>query len=112
MDFDSAIRGITSDVTRTIQAFGLLGWAMILLTFALPPSSLLILLRGSRLALRPLLGSIALLTAWVLYYLTGWWRLEAGAIIPFFGSILLGWVILALALWRLRKPSTAHEYGR
>ncbi len=103
------IRGITSDVTGVIRTFGLLGWAMMLLTFALPLSSLLVLLRGSRLALIPLLGSIALLAAWVLYYLTSWWRLEAGAIIPFFGSVLLGWAILAGALWRLRKASARDE---
>ncbi len=117
MDFDAVVRGISTDVTRTIQVSGLLGWVMILLTLALPLSSFLVLLRGSRLALIPLLGSIALLGAWVFYYLTGWWRLEAGAIIPFFGSVFFGWAILAVALWRLRKASPhwlagRHEHGR
>ncbi len=95
-------RGISWDVSRTIRVFGALGWTLIILTFALPLSSLLVFLRGSRLALIPLLGSVALLAAWVLYYVTGRWHLEAGAIIPFFGSVLFGWAILAVALWRQR----------
>ncbi|MDP8932502.1 MAG: hypothetical protein M3O70_29125 [Actinomycetota bacterium] len=107
MNFGSVTRGIIRDVSQIIQVFGPLGWTLIVLTFALPLSSLLVSLRGSRLALIPLLGSVALLAAWVLYHATGRWRLEAGAVIAFFGSLLFGWAILVVALWRLGmlKPS-------
>lgn len=106
MDMSAVASGIGSDVAGVARAFGPVGWVLLALVFLLPVTSLLVALRGSKLAMVPLLGSVALLAAWVLYYALARWRLEAGAIIPFFGLVLVGWLVLVVAIAEERSKAT------
>lgn len=106
MDMTAVASGLGSDVAGLARAFGPVGWVLLALLFFLPVVSLLVALRGSKLALVPLLGSVALLAAWVLYYALGRWHLEAGAIIPFFGFVLVGWLVLLIAIAEERSKAT------
>lgn len=106
MDPGAAISGISSDVAGVVGAFGPFGLVLVALIFGLPIASFLAALRGIRLALIPLAGSVAFLFAWVLYYATGRWQVEAGAVIPAAGAIVVGWITLVVALLQERHRAS------
>jgi hypothetical protein len=75
LDLDNAWAGMNRDIEELkMDAFG---WVM-LLSFSLLPLASLILLAFRRwIAVLPLLGWLALLVLWVLYYATDWFRPSA-----------------------------------
>jgi hypothetical protein len=96
LDLDSAWAGMSRDIDELkMDAFG---WVM-LLSFSLLPLGSLILLAFRRwIAVLPLLGWVALLVLWVLYYATDWFPpISGGSVILVFVAVLVGWFILLSA---------------
>ena len=96
LDLDNAWTGISRDVDEL--RMDTVGWVM-LLSFALLPLASLILLGFRRwIAVFPLLGWLALLVLWVLYYATDWFPpISGGSAILVFFAILVGWFMLLTA---------------
>jgi hypothetical protein len=96
LDLDNAWAGMNRDIEELkMDAFG---WVM-LLSFSLLPLASLILLAFRRwIAVLPLLGWLALLVLWVLYYATDWFPpISGGSAILVFLAVLVGWFILLTA---------------
>ena len=93
MDFGAGLAGIERDL-REFLAFPA-GIPIVVLTVALPLVSLALLIRRRRLALVPLLISVALLAEWFLYYATDWWSNPGqGVWAPAFVLVLGGWAVV------------------
>ncbi|MGI8575288.1 MAG: hypothetical protein ACR2MA_08075 [Egibacteraceae bacterium] len=67
-------------------------------------------MKGSRLALVPLVISIGVFISWFLYYATDWWGNPgtAGALGALLG-VALGWVALFATLWRVRRTAELNR---
>jgi hypothetical protein len=101
VDFGAGLAGIERDL-REFLAFPA-GIPIVVLTVALPLVSLALLIRRRRLALVPLLISVALLAEWFLYYATDWWSNPGqGAWAPAFLLVLVGWLLVIAEVRRLR----------
>lgn len=89
-------------MSRDLEAFttedGALGWTFLVLVFALPIASLILVLARRWVALVPLIGSLALFAAWLLYYATDWFPPVSGSATALvFIYVLAGWVFLGVA---------------
>jgi len=94
VDFGAGVAGIERDL-REFLGFPA-GIPIVVLTVALPLVSLALLALRHRLALVPLLISVALLTEWFLYYATDWWSNPGqGVWVPAFVLVLGGWAVVA-----------------
>jgi hypothetical protein len=107
LDFDSAWAGISRDIDElTMDTFG----SVMLLSFCLlPVASLMLLVFRRWIAVLPLLGWLALLGAWFLYYATDWFSPVSGATASVvFLLVLLGWfMLIAAAFTTHRRRSDA-----
>ena len=102
-DIAAAWAGIARDV-REVADEGWLGWLVLVIVFALPVMSLVLLTRRRWLALLPLCISVALFAEWFLYYATEWWSNPGqGAWIPALTLVLLGWFVVCVEIWRTRR---------
>lgn len=105
LDFSAARAGIGKDV-RAFADSSLLGWAALMIVFALPVTATALVLRRRWLAVVPLLISLALFSVWFLYYATDWWSNPGqGAWAPAFMLVLLGWLLVLVEARRLRARS-------
>ena len=78
---------------------GALGWTFLVLLFALPAASLIVVLARWWIAVIPLLGSLALLAGWFLYYATDWLPVVSGSAVGLvFFLVLAGWALLVVAV--------------
>ena len=72
------------------------GQILVVLFFALPLASLVLLARRSWLGVLPLAISIALFAEWFLYYATNWFgHVSGGSAVLILAVVLVGW----LAVW-------------
>jgi hypothetical protein len=96
LDLDSAWAGMSRDIDELkMDAFG---WVMVLSFSLLPLASLILLAFRRWIAVLPLLGWLALLVLWVLYYATDWFPpISGGSAILVFVAVLVGWFILFTA---------------
>lgn len=97
--------GIAKDM-RVLADDGVFGWTILIVVFALPIASVLLIARRRWLALLPLAISFFVLAAWFVHYATDWWSNPGqGAWLPAVALVLLGWFLVAVELWRTRpKP--------
>ncbi len=97
-DLESARDGMSRDLESFTTEDGALGWTFLLLVFALPIGSLILVLARRWVALVPLLGSLALIAAWFLYYATDLVPPVSGSATPLiFLYVLVGWGLLGVA---------------
>ena len=102
-DLAAARSGISRDV-REVAEEGVLGWAALIVVFALPVASMLLLACRRWLALLPLAISVSVLAEWFLYYATDWWSNQGqGVWLPAMAVVLLGWFLVAVELWRMDR---------
>ena len=103
LDIAAGQSGIARDV-REVADEGWPGWVVLVIVFALPVVSLILLSRRRWLALVSLCISLALFSSWFLYYATDWWSNPGqGAWVPALALVLLGWFVLSVELWRTRR---------
>jgi hypothetical protein len=103
LDITAGRLGIARDV-REVADEGWLGWLVLVGVFLLPVASLLLLTRRRWLAGLPLCVSVALGSAWFLYYATDWWSNPGqGAWVPALTLVLLAWFVLWVEIWRARR---------
>jgi len=102
-DLAAARSGISRDI-REVAEEGVLGWAALIVVFALPVASALLLAFRRWLALLPLVISFSVLAEWFLYYATDWWSNQGqGVWLPAMAVVLLGWFLVAMELWRIGR---------
>ena len=104
IDVAAGRSGIAKDM-RILADEGVFGWAVLIVVFALPVVSVLLLAGRRWLALLPLAISFAVLATWFLYYAAEWWSNPGqGAWLPAVAIVLFGWFIVAVELLRMRRP--------
>ena len=103
IDIAAGRSGMANDM-RVLADQGVFGWAVLIVVFALPVASVLLLARRHWIALLPIAISFAVVGTWFLYYATGWWSNPGqGAWLPAVALVLLGWVVVVVELWRARR---------
>jgi hypothetical protein len=103
IDIGEGLSGIVKDM-RVLAEDGAFGWTILIVVLALPVASLLLLARRRWIALCSLVISLSVLVTWLLYYATDWWSNPGqGAWLPAVALVLLGWLVVALELWRMRR---------
>ncbi len=101
MDLGAAWAGTLGDVALLADE-GVAGWTVLVLMAGLPVASALALARGRRLAVVPLLLSVAVGAVWVLHHATGWWSTSLPwSVVPLV-AVGAGWCVLLVALGRGR----------
>lgn len=102
MDLRAGVDGIARDVGELLDHPVMT--AVALLTLALPMASLLLVALRRWIAAVPLAISVGLFAAWFLYYAADWWANPgAGAWVPGFLLVLVGWAfVVGAALRRTR----------
>jgi hypothetical protein len=110
LDFDSARYGMARDVAEIWREGP--GPALVVLFFALPVASLVLLLMRRWLALLPLTLSLALLALWFLYYATDWFGHVSGGVGGLvFAVVLFGWLGLWVAWFAPRMRPGTRDRG-
>ena len=106
LDFNAAADGMGRDL-HEVWTSNIYGRGFLVLLFALPLASLLMLVKRRWLALVPLAGWLTSIVTWFLYYATEWIGPVDGAMLSVvFFLVLVGWLALGAAtLWpdRVRK---------
>jgi hypothetical protein len=103
IDIGVGLSGIANDM-RVLAQDGAFGWTILIVVLALPVASVLLLARRRWIALFSVVISFSVLATWLLYYATDWWSNPGqGAWLPAVALVLLGWVVVAVELWRMRR---------
>jgi hypothetical protein len=103
IDIGAGLSGIANDM-RVLAQDGAFGWTILIVVLALPVASVLLLARRRWIALFSVVISFSVLATWLLYYATDWWSNPGqGAWLPAVALVLLGWVVVAVELWRMRR---------
>ena len=106
LDFNAAADGMARDL-HEVWTSSIYGRGFLVLLFALPLASLVMLVKRRWLALVPLAGWLTFIVTWFLYYATEWIGPVDGAMLSVvFFFVLVGWLALGAAtLWpnRVRK---------
>lgn len=96
-DLEAARDGMSRDLEEFTTVDGALGWTFLVLVFALPIASLILVLARRWVALVPFIGSLALFAAWFLYYATDWLPPVSGSATALvFIYVLAGWLLLGV----------------
>jgi hypothetical protein len=103
--------GIARDLTELVAA-GPFGWLVLAGLVLLAVFGVALVWAGSRLALASLAIFVGVLAMWFLYYATGWWSNPglAGAVPPAF-ALMIAWLLLVVAAWRLQRRRAATPPG-
>jgi hypothetical protein len=103
IDIGAGLSGIANDM-RVLAQDGAFGWTILIVVLALPVASVLLLARRRWIALLSVMISFSVLATWLLYYATHWWSNPGqGAWVPAVALVLLGWLVVAVELWRMHR---------
>ena len=114
LDFDAARHGMARDLAELwVDGFG---QALVVLFFALPLASLILLAKRRWLGVLPLAISFALFAEWFLYYATDWFGHVSGGVgALILAVVLVGWLgvwVAAFVPARVRRDSRASSAPR